>query len=176
MERKVILYIAASLDGFIAGPDDNLDFLSIVEKPGEDYGYEDFITSIDTAIMGKRTWDWVKEHAPDYMPGFTTYVYTRSPRPTEGNHIFYTDNLCELVRKLKSGTGKNIFCIGGGMVIDILMKEKLIDEIVLSIIPVILGGGTPLFTGNGLVFNLQLMAVKNFETGLVQLSYIIKKE
>jgi dihydrofolate reductase len=65
-ERKVILYIAMSLDGFIARTGDDLSFLSIVEKQGEDYGYRDFINTVDTVIMGRRTYDWVLTQVDEF--------------------------------------------------------------------------------------------------------------
>jgi dihydrofolate reductase len=74
VKRKIILYIACSLDGFIAGPGDDLNFLTVVEKPGEDYGYSEFLKEIDTAIMGKRTHEWIRRNAPDYVHDIPTYV------------------------------------------------------------------------------------------------------
>jgi dihydrofolate reductase len=171
MERKTILYIACSLDGYIAAPGDNLDFLSIVEKPGEDYGYAEFMKGIDTAIMGKRTYDWVKQHAPEYMHEITTYVYTRTELQDEGNIKFYTGSLAELVLKLKSEKGKDIFCEGGAVVIDVLMKQNLIDEFIIATIPVILGKGIRLFGDDNSQINLELCWVKQFDTGLVQVKY-----
>ncbi|HEX2394935.1 MAG TPA: dihydrofolate reductase family protein [Bacteroidales bacterium] len=171
-ERKIILYIACSLDGFIAAPEDNLDFLSIVEKPGEDYGYNEFIKSIDTVIMGKRTYDWIKVHAPEFIHEITTYVYTRSGLPSEGNIIFYNGDLNQLAQVLKSKkTGKNIFCEGGAVVANTMLKDDHIDEFIISIIPVILGKGIRLFGDEGPEVKLELISVKEFETGLIQLYY-----
>ncbi|HLO58933.1 MAG TPA: dihydrofolate reductase family protein [Bacteroidales bacterium] len=171
MERKVILYIACSLDGFIAAPGDNLDFLSMVEKPGEDYGYAEFMKGIDTAIMGKRTYDWVKQHAPEYVHEITTYVFTRTQMRVEGNVIFYNGDLAELAVKLKSEKGKDIFCEGGAVVANMLLKQNLIDEFVIACIPVILGSGVRLFGDDGHLQNLELCWVKQFDTGLVQVKY-----
>lgn len=170
-ERKIILYIACSLDGFIAGPEDNLDFLSAVEKPGEDYGYSDFIRNIDSIIMGKRTYDWIKQHAPEFIHEVTTYVYTRSQLPPEGNIIFYNGDLIKLARRLKNEKGKDIFCEGGAVVANVMLKENLIDEFTISVIPVILGKGIRLFSEDGPQIDLQLVSVKEFDTGLVQLQY-----
>jgi dihydrofolate reductase len=174
MERKIILYIACSVDGFIAGPGDDLDFLSVVEKPGEDYGYKEFMTEIDTAVMGKRTYDWVKKNAPEYVHDITTYVYTRTLQPPDGKVIFYTGDLAELARKLKSEDGKNIFCEGGAIVANILLRQNLIDELVIATIPVILGKGTRLFADDGEQANLKLVWTKEFNTGLVQVKYLLK--
>jgi dihydrofolate reductase len=170
-DRKIILYIACTLDGFIAGPYDDLGFLSMVEKTGEDYGYSEFMKNIDTVIMGKRTYDWVKINAPEFIHEITTYVYTRTGKASEGNIIFYSGDLGELSLKLKNETGKNIFCEGGAIVANTMLRENLVDEFIISIIPVILGKGIRLFGHNGPELELDLVTVEKYETGLVQLHY-----
>jgi dihydrofolate reductase len=94
------------------------------------------------------------------------------PQPQEGKVIFYSGDLPVLARKLKSEKGKNIFCEGGAVVANILLKQNLIDEIVISIIPVILGQGIRLFAEDGVRGNLELAWVKEFDTGLVQMKYL----
>jgi len=171
-ERKVVLFIAASLDGFIAAPNDDLSFLSMVEKPGEDYGYAAFIETVDTVIIGRKTYDWVMKQVPTFPhQDKETYVITRHEKTAIGKTVFYTGCLMELVRTLKQKEGKNIFVDGGAMVVNELLNELLIDEIILSIIPVILGDGTRLFqrTVNQ---TLWLKQCKQFDTGLVQLHYV----
>ncbi len=173
MERKIILYIASSLDGFIAAPDDNLDFLKMVEKPGEDYGYKAFMEGIDTMIMGNRTYEWVMRHEPDFVSDTDTYIYSRSFKPNKGNIIFHPGDLAALARDLKSKKGKDIVCLGGAVVTNLLIREGLIDEMVISIIPVILGKGTRLFWDEGHQTNLELISAEKYDTGLVQLRYKI---
>ena len=172
--RKLVIFIAASLDGYIAKPNDDLSFLKIVEKEGEDYGYAEFTATIDTIIIGRKTYDWVlKEIGPSHYDNGerNVYVITRTPRPSVGKTIFYTGNLAELVRQLKTGQGKNIYCDGGAEVINDLLKNDLIDEFTISIIPLLLGSGTRLFKDDRLEQKLELVNVKTFETGLVQLHY-----
>jgi len=170
--RKIILYVACTLDGFIAGPEDNLDFLSVVEKPGEDYGYSDFIKTVDTVIMGNRTYEWILKHAPEFVhEGVTTYVYTRTPRPSKEKVIFYNGSLTELALNLKKEKGKNIFCEGGALVANIMLNDHLIDEFIISVIPVILGKGIRLFGDSGPQTDLKLVSVRSFDTGLVQMEY-----
>lgn len=81
--RKLILYIASSLDGFIAKPNDDLSFLSIVHKEGEDYGYADFISTVDTVILGRKTYDWVLNHAAFPHADKNAYVITSTERPNK---------------------------------------------------------------------------------------------
>ncbi|MGB4775487.1 MAG: hypothetical protein WBP45_09965 [Daejeonella sp.] len=109
--RKLSLFIATSLDGYIAKPNDDLSFLKLVEKDGEDYGYKEFTETIDTIIIGRRTYDYVLKEigASHYDNGKrNVYVITRTERPNIGNTTFYTGSLTELVQQLKSKSGKNI--------------------------------------------------------------------
>lgn len=169
--RKVVLYIAASLDGFIAGPDDNLDFLSRVEKEGEDYGYAGFINTVDTVIMGRKTYDWVIKHIGFQHKEKDVYIITRTPRPVTGNIKFYTGDIRKLVEELKEQPGNTIFVDGGAETIHELLKDNLIDELYLSIIPVLLGNGVRLFRDNRPEQLLTLINVSRFDTGLAQLHY-----
>ena len=146
--RKLSLFIATSLDGYIAKPNDDLSFLKLVEKEGEDYGYAKFTSTIDSVIIGRKTYDWVDREigASHYDNGERdVYVITRTERPSVGRIKFYTGNLTELVLKLKSAKGKNIYCDGGAEVINELLKNGLIDEAFISVVPILLGNGTRLF-------------------------------
>jgi dihydrofolate reductase len=173
-ERKVILYIAVSLDGYIAKPNDNLSFLSIVQKDGEDYGYSDFVKSVDTVILGRKTYEWVMSHVPEFHHADrNSFVITRTPRPSIGKTHFYTGNLKELISRLKSEEGKNIFCDGGAEIVNELLKEGLIDEFIISIIPILVGDGTKLFKDGRPEQKLELISVKQFDKGLTQLHYKI---
>lgn len=172
--RKISLFIAMSLDGYIAKPNDDLSFLKIVEKEGEDYGYAEFTNKIDTLIIGRRTYDYVLKEIglSHYDNGQrNVYVITRTERPKVGRTTFYTGSLTELVKQLKSENGKNIYCDGGAEVINELLKADLIDEFIISIIPVLLGNGTRLFKNGRPEQTLELITAKTFETGLTQLHY-----
>ena len=172
MNRKTILYIAASLDGYIAKPNDDLSFLSLVEKQGEDYGYADFIQSIDTVIIGRKTYDWIMKQVPEYVHADKkTFVVTRTAKPSINNTHFYTGSLKELITSLKQEQGKDIFIDGGAEVVHELLKEHLIDEFIISIIPVLVGDGTRLFKDGRPEQVLQLASTKQFDKGLVQLNY-----
>jgi dihydrofolate reductase len=101
--RKVIVYIATSLDGYIAKPNDDLSFLSVVQKEGEDYGYADFINTVDTVILGRKTYDWVMTQVQEFPHADkNAYVITRTERPGTGKTIFYTGDLKSLILKLKN--------------------------------------------------------------------------
>ncbi len=170
--RKLILYIAASLDGYIAKPNDDLSFLSIVEQEGEDYGYADFIKTIDTVIVGRKTYDKVIAMGYEFPhANKDTYIITRTPRPNIGSVKFYTGNLKDLVSNLKLKKGKNIFCDGGAEIVNELLNHQLFDELIISVIPVLVGSGTKLFKDGRPEQKLQLISSKQFEKGLIQLHY-----
>lgn len=172
MNRKVVLYIAVSLDGYIAKKNDDLDFLSLVEKEGEDYGYREFIQTVDAVIVGRRTYDKVLSMGFDFPHADKdAYIITRTPRPNIGNVKFYTGDLKELIQKLKLQDGKNIFCDGGAEIANELLREHLIDELIVSVIPILLGDGIRLFKADRPEQTLELVTIKSFETGLVQLHY-----
>lgn len=176
MSRKTIVFIAPSLDGFIAGPDDNLSFLYLVAKEGEDYGYAAFMRSVDTVILGRKTYDWVMKQVPVFPHAdIESYVITRTEKPALGKTVFYTDNPVTLVKTLAQKEGKNLFIDRGAELVNSLLKEKQVDEIYLSVTPVILGNGVRLFhTGNPMQVST-LVSAKQFSTGLVQLHYVLAK-
>ncbi len=176
--RKISLFIATSLDGYIAKPDDDLSFLRLIEKEGEDYGYAEFTNTIDTLIVGRRTYDYVLEEiGPSHYDNGQrdVYVITRTERPQVGRTIFYTGDITELVKRLKSEKGKNIYCDGGAEIINELLKHDLIDEFIISVIPVLLGDGIKLFKDGRPEQRLEFITAKTFETGLIQLYYRRKK-
>ena len=172
--RKISLFIATSLDGYIAKPDNDLSFLRLIEKEGEDYGYAEFTNTIDTLIVGRRTYDYVLEEiGPSHYDNGQrdVYVITRTERPQVGKTIFYTGDITELVKRLKSEKGKNIYCDGGAEIINELLKHDLIDEFIISVIPVLLGDGIKLFKDGRPEQRLEFITAKTFETGLIQLYY-----
>ncbi len=176
--RKLSLFIATSLDGYIAKPNDDLSFLKLVEKEGEDYGYAKFNSTIDTIIIGRRTYDWVHREigSSHYDNGERdVYVMTRTERPNSGKIKFYTGDLTALVQKLKGENGKNIYCDGGAEIINELLNNDLIDDFTISVIPILLGSGTRLFKDGRPEQTLEFLSSKSFDTGLVQLHYTRKK-
>lgn len=176
--RQLSLFIACSLDGYIAKPNDDLSFLKMVEKEGEDYGYAAFIEQIDTIILGRKTYDYVVREigAEHYDNGERAiYVITSQKRAAVGRTTFYSGNLKELIQELRSKAGKNLYCDGGAELIHALLQADLIDEIIVSIIPILLGEGVRLFKDGRQEQVLELLTTKTFETGLVQLHYKVKK-
>jgi dihydrofolate reductase len=172
MARKCIVYVAMSLDGFIASSDHSLDFLKSVEKEGEDYGYHEFMENIDTVLMGRKTYDKVMSMVEVFPhSAIQTYIITQNSSPSLGNLNFYTGELNELILSLKNQQGKDIFVDGGAFLVNSLLKLNAIDEIVVSIVPYLLGNGVALFQNSLQNINLNLTSCKHFSSGLVQLKY-----
>ena len=170
--RKVVLYIAESLDGFIAKEDNDISWLSIVEKTNEDYGYNDFVNTIDTVIMGRKTYEKVLSFGIEFPHKYKKcYVLSRTLEGTNENVQFYDGNINGLIKILKSESGKSIFVDGGAEVIREFRNKNLIDEYIISIIPVLLGKGIRLFKDADMENKLKLIESKVFDSGLVQLRY-----
>jgi dihydrofolate reductase len=170
---KVVLYICMSLDGFIATKDDDLTWLSIVDREGEDYGYSSFSRTVKPYIVGRKTYDKVLSMVNEFPPAreFDCYVMSRTKSGTENGVTFYNGDISTLVAELKKKSDKNIYCDGGGEIVKLLMDRQLIDEYIISIIPHLLGDGKRLFLGETLPSSIRLTDVKKYESGLVQLRY-----
>ena len=172
--RKVILYISMSVDGYLATPDDGLDWLSSVQQEGEDYGYAALTESVDTYIVGRKTYDVVRAMlGGDFPPAreYDCYVITREDRPPADGIRFYTGSVADLIRTLRQRPGKHIYCDGGGEIVRLFMEQDLIDEYVLSVIPVLLGKGKRLFLGGTATLPLVARSSRRYPSGLVQLRY-----
>ncbi len=143
--RKVILYIASSLDGYIAGPENQLDFLF----HDQDFGYENFLPTIDTTLMGYKTYQEVLGFdVPFPYPDKTNYVFSRQSRPASQHPVtFVQEDPATFIRQLKQGSGGKIWAVGGGQLNGLLLEAGLIDEVELYLHPIALGSGIPLFKG-----------------------------
>lgn len=172
--RKLILYIAQSIDGFIAKTDGNLDWLTEDEKPDGDlnkYGYLDLLESVDTTLMGYNTYKEILNFdIPFPYPDKKNYVFSRSHVKNDNNPVeFVASNVAEFVRDLKNLSGKDIWLIGGGEINKLLLNANLIDEMIISVKPVVLGNGVPLFAQGSDQKKFRFRSSKMFDDGLVQL-------
>jgi len=172
--REVVLYIAMSLDGYIADEKDDLGFLSVVEMKGEDYGYSDFINTVDTVIMGRKTYQKTLTFGEFPHKTRKCYVVSRSITGKDENVEFYNGDLTVMIKNLKEKNGKNIFIDGGAEVVNQLMKLHLIDKYIISIVPIFIGKGISLFNNGRQEENLKLIRSETFPSGLVQLWYCKK--
>lgn len=166
--RKVILFIACSLDGYIARPAGEIDWLFT----DQDYGYSEFFASIDTVLIARKTYEQVLSFGEYPYQEVKSYLFTRNPLFRADKHVElagedtkkFVDELCQL-------QGKNIWLVGGSQLIDDLMSQNLVDKLIVSIHPILLGEGIPLFAKRTTPQSLQLTQCKTYRSGLVQLSY-----
>ncbi|QFT87418.1 Dihydrofolate reductase [Bacillus sp. THAF10] len=162
--RKVVLFIATSLDGYIATKEESLDWLMETEGEG-DNGYAEFYQTIDAVIMGKKTYDWVMNHELEEFPykGKACYVYTRSTNVEDTEDVtFVRGEVSELIHQLQQQPGKNIWIVGGGELLHHFIKKDLVDEYIITIAPTILGGGIPLFKEDNQTTKLKLNQIKQY--------------
>jgi dihydrofolate reductase len=173
MTARVRVFIASSLDGFIAGPDDDLSWLPTPDPEITDFGYGAFMARIGALLMGRRTYDVVEGFGGDWPYGQRpVLVATRNPlelkiptvRAVEGSVL-------ELIEQAREAAGELDVYIDGGDLIRQALDAGLIDEVILSVIPTILGAGTPLFAGHPRRHDLTLVSSQTFNGGLVQLTY-----
>jgi dihydrofolate reductase len=164
------VFIATSLDGYIARADGSIDYLSIVERAGEDYGYRAFFDSIDTLVIGRSTYDLALGFNPWPYAGKRCIVLTHSAREAKHGEEFFSGEPRELAERLKASGTQRAY-VDGGAVIQQFLAARLIDDLTVSVIPVLLGAGIRLFGDTQGDLPLELHASKNFESGLVQLTY-----
>lgn len=162
-ERKIVCYIAASLDGYIATEDDSLEWLFKTEGEG-DAGYGEFMKTIDTVVMGRRTYDWVMEAESGQFPyqDITSYVYSSSSAKDDPFVKFTNQDVLSFVKEIKEKPGKNIWVIGGSSLLHNFVQKNLIDEWIISIAPVLIGKGIPLFREFDFEIPLKLKSVKSY--------------
>ncbi len=170
--RKVILFIAASLDGFIAGRSGEIGWLFT----DQDYGYVEFLRTIDVVVMGRKTYEQVLTFGKYPYKGIEGYVFSRSRAGAKDENVtFFSGDVSKLIQSLKAKPGKDIWLMGGSEMIRPFLEQDLVDEFVISIHPIILGDGIPLFRTPIPTRELHLTDCKGFDTGLVQVTYVRKR-
>lgn len=163
---KLILYTALTMDGFISGMNDELDWLF----HDQDYGYQEFYSKIGCLLWGHTSW-----RIAGMIPGFQVdetkmnYVFSRSEHESGIQAVRYIkDDIAGFTKTLKSQEQKDIWLVGGGEINGILLEHGLIDELVLSYHPVFLGSGKPLFKTKGNIFPFKNRHTQAFPSGLIQ--------
>lgn len=169
------MFLAASLDGFIARADGAIDWLAIVERAGEDYGIKSFYDSVDTIVMGRKTYDTgIGFDAWPYAGMRCVVVSSDTARLSRHGEEFVSGDLAAVFDRLGAEGAKRVY-VDGGTVVAQALKAGLIDDVTVSIIPILLGEGTPLAPRIGGDVRLQLVEHRAFESGLVQLRYRVMR-
>ena len=176
--NKTILYIATTLDGKIARKDGGLDWLYALPNPNQiDYGYGQFLSTIGSTIMGKNTYKEILGFGVDWpYTGMNSYVVTTDKdfKSSTPDTFILTTDLTEFVIDLKKRSEKDIWLIGGGQLITFFLNKDLLDKMILTVIPTIIGEGISLFPNDPKETSWHLENVDRFETGVVNLTYIRK--
>jgi dihydrofolate reductase len=170
--RKIIAFLATSLDGFIARPDGGVEWLFT----DGDYGMSQFFRSIDTLLIGRKTYEVARQlgGSPSY-PGVKAYVFSRTLAPGEHPGVeIVAGDVGEFARRLRRRKGKHIWMMGGGELIESFLKAGQIDEFKLAVHPIVLGAGIPLFRAPRASVPLKLLACKPYPSGLVILHYAVQ--
>jgi len=163
------VFIATTLDGFIARPDGQLDFLSVVEREGEDYGYSKFFDSVDTLVIGRKTYETALSFPSWPYGGKRVVVMTTKERVPKYDETFFSGTATDLAASLRDR--KRVY-VDGGTVIRQFLAEKILTDVTLSILPIMIGSGTRLFGELTSDVNLTLVDSQVFPSGLVQLEYV----
>ncbi|BFT72812.1 dihydrofolate reductase family protein [Paenibacillus sp. P36] len=183
MSRKIILDLAVTLDGFIEGSKGEVDWCVM----DAEMGFTQFLNQIDTILYGRKSYDLWGQYTPDSENEETDheiwdlvhskekYVFSRTQSGTDHKAIFINDHILEEVNKIKNKPGQDIWLYGGASLITTFIHLGLVDEFRLSVHPVILGEGKPLFTDINQRLNLKLITTKTFSSGVVQLIYHMNK-
>ena len=167
---KIVYYVAASVDGFVADASGGVDWLPQGES--DDYGYAEFYAGVEALVMGRRTYDQALSFGPWPYPGKPAYVFTHS-LPSGGPHWvqFVRVGAVDFARDIGNRHSGTVWLVGGANLADQFRQVGLIDEYRVFVIPTILGQGIPLFGGSGLHTLLELESAETYPDGVVQLRY-----
>jgi dihydrofolate reductase len=171
--RHIRYAVAASLDGYIAGPRGEADW--IIMDPEIDF--RALYAQFDTCLIGRRTYEWMArgKKKPGAMPGMKTFVFSRTLRPADYPKVtVVAEKAEETVAALKAEAGKDIWLFGGGLLFRSLLDAGLVDMVEVAVIPVLLGGGIPLLPTPAKQAKLKLTGHKVYGTGIVSLTYAVK--
>src|SRR5215217_4177047 len=173
--RKIIAYLATSADGFIARTDGDVEWLDR-PRPKDGYGMPTFLRSVDTVVMGRTTWETGQKLGGALVEGKRNIVLSRSlasfaiPGATVENA-----SPVELATRLRSEKGDNVWLMGGADVFGSFLSAGALDELVIHVVPVLIGTGIPLLDPSPRQVELKLRSTRRFADGVVRLHYDIDR-
>lgn len=170
--RKIVAGFASSLDGFIEGPNGEYDWI-LIDK---EIDFEEYMKRFDTFFYGRRSYEMMLPMSAKPAPGITNYVFSNTLKVAAPNFNLISGNISEAVNTLKKSEGKDIAVWGGATLLASLLNLKLVDEISISLIPVMLGQGKPMVDVLNEKVWLTLVSSKSYSNGTVQLTYTVGRK
>jgi dihydrofolate reductase len=166
--RQLILNVAVSLDGFIEGPNGEIDWCFT----DQDYGMSEFFKRVDAVFMGRKSYELTQNmEGGSGLPAMKTYVFSNTLKSVGEGAELVSGDIKEKVEKILQEPGKDIWMFGGAELTASLMHLDLIDEFSIAVHPILLGSGKPLFKGFEKRIRLELVDAKTYDSGLVILKY-----
>ncbi len=179
--RKIIVYITTSVDGYIARPDGDVVWLNR-PMPKGNYGMGKFLKSVDTILWGRKTYSkgiemgMEKRMATGFGPGIQNFVFSRQAQEsTVAGFKWGSEPIKEFAQKLRKKRGKNVWMMGGGEIIASFLDEGEIDEFQINVVPILIGEGIPLIQPRHRLIRLKLLSSKKFSDGVVGLHYRVAR-
>ena len=177
---KASVFIAASVDGLIARLDNSLDWLENPRtRPGQDYGYQQFIQSVDALLMGRSTFNVIRGLKDWLAPKLPTFILTHRPLRLPAGQFTHVERIqrspAEVYRELESRGYQHIY-VDGGQVISAFLSASQIDEMIITRIPILLGCGIPLFSALDHEIKLELLSAIDFSDGFTQNKFRVLKD
>jgi dihydrofolate reductase len=173
--RRIIYYVAVSADGFIARPDGDVAWLDRPQTAG-DYGMAAFYKTIDTVLMGRKTYEVGLKLGQDGYAGKRNYVFSRTLRPRPRARIqIVSGDVGELAWKLRAEEGRNVWLVGGGELAAAFLDAGQLDEMIVHVMPTIVGEGIPLLQPRHRTIELRLRSARTYRDGVLRLHYAVRR-
>jgi dihydrofolate reductase len=171
---RLSVFIATSLDGYIASPDGSLDWLHEAAGDGQDYGYDAFIADVDALAMGRGTYDHIAAIDPLPFGARPVYVFTHRPPAARDGVTFWSPGVDEAIEAWTRSGFRRVYVDGGALIRSFLAVDA-IDDLTITVAPVVLGAGIPLFRAELPRVDLVLEESRSFPSGMVRLRYAVRR-
>ena len=174
--RKIIVHIATSADGYIARPDGDVAWLDR-PSPRGNYGMAAFYRSIDTVLMGRKTYDLALRFGQTSYPGKKNYIFSRARHRSRTSEVtFVRGDVGRFARELRRVRGKNIWLVGGAELTGAFLDAGEVDELMIHVIPTLIGDGIPLISPRHRSIPLALLSSRRYADGVVRLHYSVARQ